>query len=324
MKYKDYYEILGLQKDASAADIKRAYRTLARKYHPDVNKDAGAEETFKEIGEAYEVLKDPDKRARYDKFGSHWQHNEDVTPPPGWNTDYTFTSSSGHQGDPRQFSEFFESLFGFGNFHSAQSDPDFFTAQFSSRGQDIHAKITLDLEDSYHGVSKNITLTKPSVRPDGAVVHGQSTLSLKIPKGIIEGQQIRLEGQGGMGQGKSLPGDLYLETTFAPHKLFTLVHRDVLLTLPVTPWEAALGATIQVPTLGGRVDLKVPASSQTGKKLRLRGRGLSSAAHQGDQIVVLSIFTPQATTPEQQQLYQEMARNMPFNPRNHLGDYSHD
>jgi len=308
MKFKDYYQTLDLKKDASQDEIKRAYRKLARKFHPDVNKSQGAEETFKEIGEAYEVLQDPEKRAAYDKFGSNWQAGQDFKPPPNGGG---FT-----QADASQFSDFFESLFGKSRGFS-HARPGFHPHEsFHARGQDVHAKIVINLEDSYLGAQKTITLSRPGVDQNGHVTTTPHTITLSIPKGIIEGQQVRLEGQGAGGSGQAGNGDLFLEIAFAPHRIFTTNKRDIQLLLPVTPWEAALGATIPVPTLGGTVELKIPPGSQSGKKLRLKGRGLSSSTQSGHQYVILTIVTPEPVTEAQKKVYEEMARLMPTNPRN--------
>jgi len=318
MKFKDYYQTLDLKKDASQDDIKRAYRKLARKFHPDVNKSPDAEEKFKELGEAYEVLQDPEKRAAYDKFGGNWQAGQDFEPPPNWDAGFEFSGGGFTQADASQFSDFFESLFGKSStaFHSRPGVHPHGT--FHARGQDVHAKIAINLEDSYHGAQKTITLSRPVVDQHGHVNTTPHTITLSIPRGIIEGQQIRLEGQGGQGIGQGKKGDLFLEIAFTPHRIFTIDQRDIHLSLPVTPWEAALGATVTVPTLGGPVELKIPAGSQTGKKLRLKGRGLSSASHSGHQYITLAIITPEPKTEAQKKLYEQMAGLMPMNPRSGL------
>jgi curved DNA-binding protein len=319
MKFKDYYQTLDLKKDASQDEIKRAYRKLARKLHPDVNKSHDAEEKFKEIGEAYEVLQDPEKRAAYDKFGSDWQAGQDFKPPPNWDAGFEFSGGGFTQADASQFSDFFESLFGrqTGSSHARPDSRSHGT--FHARGQDVHAKIVINLEDSYQGTQQSITLSRPVVDQNGHVSTSPHTITLSIPKGIIEGQQIRLEGQGGHGSGQAGAGDLFLEIAFAPHRIFTMEKRDVHLSLPVTPWEAALGATVSVPTLGGTVELKIPPGSQSGKKLRLKGRGLSSTTLSGHQYVTLTIVTPEPVTEAQKKIYEEMARLMPTNPRKGLG-----
>jgi curved DNA-binding protein len=319
MKFKDYYQTLDLKKDASQDEIKRAYRKLARKLHPDVNKSHDAEEKFKELGEAYEVLQDPEKRAAYDKFGSNWRAGQDFEPPPNWDAGFEFSGGGFTQADSSQFSDFFESLFGKnGGFSHAR--PDIHSqGAFHARGQDVHAKIVINLEDSYLGTQKSITLSRPVIDQNGHVGTSPHSITLSIPKGIIEGQQVRLEGQGGHGAGQAGNGDLFLEIAFEPHRIFMMDKRDVHLSLPVTPWEAALGATVSVPTLGGTVDLKIPPGSQTGKKLRLKGRGLSSTTQSGHQYVILAIITPEPVTEAQKKIYEQMAQLMPTNPRSGLG-----
>lgn len=313
MEYKDYYKILGVSRDASQDEIRRAYRKMARKYHPDVNKSEDAEARFKEVGEAYEVLKDKEKRAAYDQFGSNWKAGQDFKPPPGWEF-RDFTGSRRYSGSsPHGFSDFFEALFGRGP-RTSESDFSFFQSSGINRGRDIHAKLTITLEESYHGSRKTISLSRASLYGVG---YGSETTSLQvsIPKGILEGQQIRLEGQGDLLMEHGPRGDLFLEVVFEKHPYFTVVNRDISMVLPVTPWEAALGAKLKVPTLGGQVDLKLPAGSQSGRKLRLKGKGLCSRTQSGDQYVVVEIHTPKIENDRQRELYEEMARIMPFNPR---------
>ncbi len=313
MEYKDYYKILGVSRDASQDEIKRAYRKLARKYHPDVNKSEDAEVRFKEVGEAYEVLKDKEKRAAYDQFGSKWKAGQDFKPPPGWDfREFTgghrYTSSS-----TNGFSDFFEALFGRGH-RTGESDFSFFQTGGLNRGRDIHAKLAIRLEESFSGSRKTISLNRSS--PHGFGYGGETTsLQVSIPKGIIEGQQIRLEGQGELLMEHGPRGDLFLEVVFEKHPFFTVVKRDVSMVLPVTPWEAALGAKLKVPTLGGPVDLNLPAGSQSGRKLRLKGKGLCSRSQSGDQYLIIEIHTPRVENNRQKELYEEMARIMPFNPR---------
>ncbi|MCL2789745.1 MAG: DnaJ domain-containing protein [Desulfobulbus sp.] len=313
MEYKDYYTILSVARDATQDQIKQAYRKAARKYHPDVSKDAGAEAKFKDIGEAYEVLKDPEKRAAYDAFGANWQKGQPFEPPPNWDAGFEFRSAGTDAGE---FSDFFESLFGHGHTGRRQ------THAFRMKGEDHHAKIIIPLTDAYQGARQTITLTRPVVDGGGKVSASPHIMHVSIPKGIIEGQRIRLEGQGMPGYDGSPAGDLYLEIAFQEDNLFHAEKRDIHLTLPITPWEAALGATVTVPTLDGQVQIKIPPGSQGGKKLRLKGKGLCSASHQGDQIVTLKIAVPEPTTDEQRKLYQTMMEQMPFNPRAGLGDNS--
>ena len=292
MRFRDYYETLGVARGASQDDIKRAYRRLARKFHPDVSKESDAEARFKEVGEAYEVLKDPEKRSAYDRFGKDWKHGQEFRPPPGWERRFDF-GGGGFSGDSG-FSDFFESLFGRGGFAGARGP-------MRARGGDQNATIEIPLEDAYRGATRNIT------------IHGR-TLSVRIPRGVTEGQRIRLGGQGGAGPGGGPAGDLYLTVTHAAHPLFRAERRDVHLKLPVAPWEAALGATVAVPTLGGKVDLKIPPGSRAGRSLRLKGRGLPGRPN-GDQYVTVEIVAPPADSPEAESLYRKMAETMPFDPR---------
>ncbi len=317
MDYKDYYKALGVAKDASQDEIKRAYRKLARKYHPDVNKDPSAELKFKEINEANEVIGDAEKRKAYDSFGSDWQAGQDFKPPPNWHAHRDGFSSQ--HGSAEQFSDFFESLFGGGRGGFNPEEYSSFGRQQHDRGNDLHAKVAISLEDSYHGTKRTITLNRTVGDGNGGMSIQPQSLQVTIPKGVIEGQQIRLEGQGDVGYGRGPRGNLFLEIVFEKHAYFTVNKRDIHLVLPVTPWEAALGATIAVPTLGGHVDLKLPANSQTGRKLRLKGRGLSSKNQVGHQYVTLAVHTPPAETAEQKELYEKMGNLMPYNPRTGFG-----
>ncbi|VVC75309.1 Curved DNA-binding protein [Aquicella siphonis] len=315
MEYKDYYSVLGVPRNASQDDIKQAYRRLARKYHPDVSKEANAEEKFKNLQEAYEVLKDPEKRMAYDQLGSNWKQGQEFRPPPNWEgrTRYYSTEDMGDfsESDLGGFSEFFSNLFG-------RARPDFqghAGGGFRQRGNDQTARISISLEDAFHGVTKTLQLQMPEVDASGAMRSAVRTIKVTIPPGASQGQQLRLAKQGGPGIGGADAGDLYLEIEIQPHSLYSLEGRDVYLTLPVTPWEAALGAEIKIPTLGGRVGLKLTPGSQSGQKLRLKGRGMPGKPAPGDQYAVLQIHTPPAHTDEQRHLYEKMAQVMPFNPR---------
>jgi curved DNA-binding protein len=321
MEYRDYYQILGVARTATADEIKKAYRRLARKFHPDVSKEANAEQRFKEVQEAYEVLKDPEKRAAYNQLGSDWKSGQQFRPPPDWANGFEFRSSGGGGGgggfgrsyeDEAGFSDFFSSLFGGGSpFGSAGAG----TRSARSRaGRDHHARIDIDLEEAYRGGTRTLDLKRPELKPDGTLELRSHTVRVTIPAGVTDGQQIRLAGQGEASTSGGKAGDLYLEVHVRAHRLFQLEGRDVTLTLPIAPWEAALGAGVKVPTLAGDVEMRIPAGAQSGQKLRLRGRGLPGS-QPGDQYALLKIVVPPAQTPEARALYEEMQRVMPFDPR---------
>ena len=315
MEFRDYYNIMGVARDATQDEIKRAYRKLARKYHPDVSKEKDAEAKFKEVGEAYEVLGDAEKRAAYDQLGANWKQGQEFRPPPDWNTGFEFEGGGFTDGDATGFSDFFESLFGRGGFRSGRGAGGAFHAQ----GQDRHARVLIDLEDAYTGATRTITLRVPDVDAQGRVHTKDHALNVTIPKGIRAGQHLRLAGQGtpGLGQGKA--GDLFLEVEFRPHRHYRVEERDVYLDLPVAPWEAALGASVKVPTPAGAVEMKVPPGSTSGRKLRLKGRGLPGTPA-GDFYVVLQISVPPAGTADTKALYAKMAEAFKsFNPRDKLG-----
>jgi curved DNA-binding protein len=314
LEFKDYYAALGLAKDASADDIKRAYRKLARKYHPDVSKESDAEARFKQIGEAYEVLKDPEKRAAYDSAGQRWRERGAAgEPPPDWNTGYEFQGADFDDAG-MDHSDFFEALFGRRARAAAQAQ-----RARAARGEDHHAKMAINLEDAYHGATRTLTLRMPALDAAGHVHWQERQLEVKIPKGVRAGQHLRLAGQGSPGHGNAPAGDLFLELEFEPHPLYTVDGRDVSLTLPVAPWEAALGASVRVPTPAGELDLTVPRGSTPGRKLRVRGKGIP-AATPGDLYFVLQIVAPPANTPELEQAYRTLAeRAGAFDPRANLG-----
>jgi curved DNA-binding protein len=317
MKFKDYYQTLGIQRDATTGEIKRAYRKLARKYHPDVSDEPDAESRFKEVGEAYEVLKDPEKRAAYDQFGEGWQAGQEFRPPPGGDMGFEYAGTGPGQGE---FSDFFESLFGrMGGVSGMgrESTGGFHTRSMRLRGEDHHAKVQVTLQEAFTGTTRTFSLKMPEPKPDGRVRAREHKIRVTIPKGVREGQKIRLSGRGSPGSGGGRSGDLFLEVSLAAHPFFTTDGPDIHLTLPVTPWEVALGATVQSPTLGGDVDLKIPAGSQSGSRLRLKGRGLPGHPA-GDQIVTLRIETPAADTEGKRRLYEQMRKQMPVNPREHL------
>jgi len=327
MEYRDYYKTLGVDRNASADDIKKAYRRLARKYHPDVSKEPDAEKRFKEVAEAYEVLKDPEKRKLYDQLGSDWRAGQDFRPPPGWErSGGGRRRTSAGTADFGDFSDFFESVFGggpggspfeevFGGARHGRSRGGARAGQgFARRGADRTARITVSLEEAYHGASKTFTVEDSEPDAGGAVRRQSRNLRVQIPAGVTNGQRIRLAGQGDPGLGGGQRGDLLLEVRIAPHRLFHLRGRDVHLDLPVAPWEAALGATLKVPTLGGQVDLKIPAGSQSGRGLRLRGRGLPGKPP-GDQYVTLKIVNPPADSEKAKKLFSRMEKELDFDPR---------
>jgi curved DNA-binding protein len=333
MEYKDYYQIMGVERSATQDEIKRAYRKLARKYHPDVSKEADAEKRFKEVGEAYEVLKDPEKRAAYDQLGANWKNGQDFNAPPDWDAGFEFGGGgftdgaryhSFEAGDAGAYSDFFESLFGQGFRQTSGRGHAGFQQQtgFHSKGSDHHAKILIDLEDAMRGATRSISLRVPDVDASGHVTTKERVLKVNIPKGIKQGQHIRLSGQGNPGVGQGKAGDLYLEIEFNPHSVYRVDGRDVYLDLPVAPWEAALGATVKAPTPGGVVDLKIKPGSANASKMRLKGRGIpasSSANTAGDLYVVLQIALPPATTENEKAAYENMKQAFDFNPRKKIG-----
>ena len=291
MEYKDYYKTLGVDRDISQTDLKKAYRKLARKYHPDVSKLADAEERFKEVNEAYEVLGDVKKREQFDTLGANWKNGQNFNTPPGWEGGFDhgqYTRGGGHGGDG--FSDFFESMFGGGGYQ--QGSP------FQQQRKPPAETMTLyvDLEDIFSGGKKLVRLP-----------NGQS-LDIKIPKGFEDGKKIRLKGKASSG------ADIHLQIKISKHPRFKLDGKDVTLTLPLAPWEAALGASIAVDTLAGKIKLKIPAGSTSGKKMRLKGRGLPGTPV-GDQFVLLQIETPPAETDEEVSFYEEMEKKFDWSPR---------
>jgi len=291
MQFKDYYDILGVPSGASDADIKSAYRKLARRYHPDVSKESGAEEKFKSVNEAYEALKDPAKRRAYDQLkASGYRPGDEFHPPPhfGDGAEFDFSDLHGEGG----FSDFFESLFGRGGVRGGgRAGP--------RRGRDVQARVEIPLVTAYSGGRERFTLRDA----DG----GERTLEVRIPAGILPGQQIRLAGQGSPGTQNAPAGDLLLEIAIRPDDRFRLEGRDVYTDLNIAPWEAALGAVVPVPTLGGNVELKIPPESESGKRMRLRGRGMPGRTP-GDQIVTLQVQAPPADTEAQRKVYEQMKK----------------
>ncbi|KAF0163855.1 MAG: curved DNA-binding protein [Rhodocyclaceae bacterium] len=307
MKFKDYYEILGVPRSATQDDVKRAYRKLARKYHPDVSKDADAEVRFKELGEAYAVLKDPEKRAAYDQMGSQWKTGQDFQPPPGWDAGFEFSGADFGAGPGGDHSDFFEALFG----RHAKAGQ---RAHMHAQGQDHHAKVLVDLVDAYRGARRAISLRMPMLDAQGHVTTQERTLEVSIPKGIRAGQHLRLAGQGAPGLGDGAAGDLYLEIAFKPDAQFRADGRDVYVDLPLAPWEAALGTSVTAPTPEGQVQLTIPPGSAAGRQLRLKGRGIPGTPP-GDLYVTLSIALPPADSEAAQEAYRAMGKAFDFNPR---------
>lgn len=315
MRYKDYYKVMGVARDASQDEIKRAYRKLARKFHPDVSKEADAEARFKELGEAYEVLKDPEKRAAYDGLGSNWKAGQDFRPPPDWNEGFEFHGGDFTGAGSEHFSDFFDSLFGrepSGGFAGTTR------RSFHARGEDSHARVRIDIEDAYAGKTRSVTLEHTELGADGRPARKSRTLNVRIPKGVRQGQHIRLAGQGSPGIGRGEPGDLYLEVEFRPHRYYRVDGKDVFIDLPVAPWEAALGANVKVPTPSGYVDLTIPPNSTNGRKLRLKNRGIP-AQQPGDLYVVINIALPKADTEAAKTAYRDFGRAFDFSPRADIG-----
>lgn len=315
MEFKDYYEILGVTEKSTPDEIKKAYRKLARKYHPDVSKEENAEQHFKEVSEAYEVLKDPEKKSEYDqlrKMGAR-SASGDFRPPPDWESSAHFSGGGFTDADASQFSDFFESIFGggMGGGFSRRHQG------FRMRGDDAQVKLPLFLEEAFHGCQKTIQLAVPEINKQGQVVKRSKSLNVKIPKGAYHGQKIRLRGQGSPGHGGAENGDLFIEIELAPHPVFEVKQRDLYLQLPITASEAVLGASIEVPLPTGTARLKIPANSQAGKRLRLKGKGLPGSPA-GDLIVTLSIQVPHQHSPETRALYEQLAKAEHYDPRSGL------
>ncbi|MGE5415812.1 MAG: DnaJ C-terminal domain-containing protein [Acidobacteriota bacterium] len=320
MKYQDYYETLGVAKTATQKEIQSAYRKLARKFHPDVNKEPNAEEKFKTINESYEVLKDPDKRKKYDALGANWQAGEHYSPPPGWeNANFDFGGRSGSyeyvNGDLGDFSDFFQSLFG-GAGRGGRSRSSRMARDLSSRGQDQEVEIGLTLEEAYQGGKKSIRLQRSDLDAAGNPGSSVKEYNVSIPPGIAEGNRIRLAGQGSAGYGGGQAGDLYLIVKYLPHAHFTTEGHDLLMELPVSPWEAALGAKTDVETMTGTVSLTIPPGIQTGQKLRLKGKGMpAKPGGFGDMFVVIKIMVPKKLSHQETELFEELKKISNFNPR---------
>jgi curved DNA-binding protein len=307
LQFKDYYETLGVPRDAGADQIKKAYRKLARKYHPDVSKEPNAELRMKEINEANAVLSDAEKRAAYDALGSGHAAGEEFRPPPDWDAGFEYSRHGFSDAEATQFSDFFAELFGRMGAGPRRGN--------GSRGQDHHAKVLLDVEDAWRGAQHRIVLRVPKVDEQGRVTLQSRTLEVQIPAGVREGQLIRLAGQGSPPLASGAPGDLYLEVHFKPDPRYRIDGRDLLVELPVAPWEAALGAVVPVELPDGKsLKIRVPAGAQTGGQLVARGRGVPSDPP-GDLLMNLRVVLPPADTARARELYESMARDLKFDPR---------
>lgn len=314
MQYKDYYQILGVDKDASAEVLKKAFRKLARKYHPDVSKEADADVRMREVNEAYAVLSDPEKRAAYDQLGRSYTPGQDFRPPPDWDAGFEFSGQPYGTHETADFSDFFAELFGHMGGHAQRGHG---SQRRGGRGEDHHAKVMLDLEDAFTGATRQISLRVPKMDAQGRVVLETRTLNVKIPKGVHAGQIIRLTGQGAPGAAGAAAGDLLLEVQFNPHPRMRAEGRDIYLSLPVAPWEAALGGVISVDLPSGRLQTRLPEGVQRNRSLRVRGKGLPGNPP-GDLILELQIVLPPANTPEARAVYENMAKSLPFDPRHDL------
>lgn len=319
MQYKDYYKILGVERGAGADEIKKAYRLLARKYHPDVSKEANAEERFKEVAEAYEVLKDPEKRAAYDQLGTY-RPGQEFRPPPDWEKhfagrEFEFRNAGGGF----DFSDFFSELFG-GAPREARGRGG---RSFAMRGQDVEASVELTLEQALHGTEASFQLAVPEIDAQGGPRRTSRTIKVRIPKGVSDGQTMRVPGKGGRGAGGSTDGDLYLHIAIKPHPLYKPVDHDLYLEVPVAAWEAALGANVVIPTPEGKAHLKVPAGVRTGQKLRLAGKGMPKPGGHGagDLYAVIQIVVPKTLNEREKSLFEELAQGSRFNPRSHFGEH---
>lgn len=317
MEFKDYYKILAVPEDADTKAIKTAYRKLARQYHPDVSEETDAEEKFKEVTEAYEVLGDAKKRAEYDelkKYGG--QHGQTFRPPPDWQGQrYSGGFSQAEAGD---FSDFFESIFGAqrGGGGRAGGFSQSAGSGFSGRGQDVEVELPIFLEDTVTEESKQISYHLPKYNNQGQRLEDlKKTLKVKIPKGVSDGERIRLKGQGSPGLGSASAGDLYIRIRLVPHPLFDIEGHNLLITVPLMPWEAAMGTKVTVPTLQGKISLTIPANSQSGQRLRIKGRGLATKTGQGDLYAVLNVVMPKEINATSKPLWESLAKANPSNPR---------
>ncbi len=315
MKYKDYYAILGVKRDASAGDIKKAYRKLAQKYHPDVTKDPKGEEKFKDLSEAYQTLKDAEKRAAYDQLGSAYRPGEDFRPPPDWEKQFG-GAGAGREGfafEDLDLGDLFETLSRRGGASSRQH------AAMQFPGEDYEAVVRLSLEDAYRGTQVDLNLSVPEHDEQGRVRQVPKTIRARIPKGATHGQRLRLRGLGGKGVNGGRDGDLYLDIALLPHALFRPDGHDLYLDLPLAPWEAALGATVEAPTLEGAVNLKIPPGTTSGRKLRLAKKGLPKpGGGEGDLYAIVQIVNPTVLGERERELFKQLGESSKFDPRAHF------
>lgn len=312
MEFKDYYQTLGVSREATADEIKKAFRRQARKYHPDISKEPDAEARMKEVNEAFAVLSDTEKRAAYDQLGKRYHAGQEFHAPPDWDAGFEFSGPGVGGAEAADFSDFFSELFGSRMGRTSRG------GHFHRRGEDHHAKIQLNLEDAYRGATSTIKLNAPHIDDQGHVSLAERNLNFRIPKGVYTGQIIRLAGQGSPGLGGGQSGDLYLEVHFKPHPRYRTEGRDVYASLPLAPWEAALGAVVQAPVPDGTVEVRIPAGSQNGRKLRLKGRGIPGEPP-GDLYLVLEVVLPPANSAKAREFYQSMAKELAFDPRRNLG-----
>lgn len=314
MQFKDYYQVLGVARDASAADIKKAFRRLARKHHPDVSKEADASARMAEVNEAHAVLSDPERRAAYDALGQGHRGGEPFTPPPGWDAGFEFSGRGFDSPGVGDFSEFFEQLFGRAGMHrgaSAGGRRQGGRAHQGAAGEDHHARIVLPLHDALQGTTRQLSLRVPQLDPSGRLVYAERTLEVRIPAGVRPGQRIRLAGQGSAGEGGAPAGDLYLDVSIAPDPRFTIDEANLVAELPVAPWEAALGAVVPVAMPDGHtLQVRVPPGAQSGQTLRVRGKGLPGPTP-GDLELLVRVWLPSAKEPRARQHYEAMARDLP-------------